>query len=191
MVGPIDAVLKRVTVSPYFRDVTGAILTRAGDVEALTPRGDEAPIASQPQEGPQPKRRRTSQVLTNVRPQWEQETGDFQGRQTMNEGVQRPWSTVNSPPRTYLPPPQTLNDISSPSNVPPRPYEQRGTAGWATVNQPPSAPASQFFESRPASDGGNARNIEQRNREDAVMNEENPTSIIDSLPRSKQRQVYG
>jgi hypothetical protein len=64
--------------------------------------------------------------------------------------------------------------------------------GWATVNQPTSLPGPQKYE-RATSTAGSFRNLEQVRREDTVVsvNEEGSVPLIDTLPKSKQRQVYG
>ena len=62
--------------------------------------------------------------------------------------------------------------------------------GWATVNQPTSLPGPQKYE-RATSAAGSFRNVEQVRREDTVINEEGSVPLIDTLPKSKQRQVYG
>jgi len=173
-----------------------AYLSR-GDVEALNTPGGEGTLRanSQPQlssEGPQTKRRRTDPIpeWENARPQLEQEFGDSQARQHMNEIVQRPWTTVNSPASMPVPTSRTMDEMNDPGTVPPRPTEQRNSMGWATVNQPAAIPVSQTYN-RPDSNGGSFRNIERARREETVVNEEGSTALIDTLPRSKQRQVYG
>jgi hypothetical protein len=122
----------------------------------------------------------------SARPQWEQGLGDPQARQHMNEIVQRPWATVNSPATIPIPASQAMNRMNSPGTVPPRPIEQR----WATVNQPTPLPGLQTYE-RASSTAGSFRNVEQAKREETVINEEGSTALIDTLPKSKQRQVYG
>lgn len=166
-----------------------------GDVEALNTPGGEGTsrINSQPQlsnDGSQAKRRRTDLIpeWESARPQWEQELGESQARQHINEIVQRPWTTVNSP--ATMPTPQTMNDMNGSVTVPPRPVEQRNSMGWATVNQPAPVPASQTYD-RSDSNGGGFRSMEQTKREETVINEEGSTALIDTLPKSKQRQVYG
>lgn len=62
--------------------------------------------------------------------------------------------------------------------------------GWATVNQPTSLPGLQKYE-RASSTAGSFRNLEHVRREDTVINEEGSVPLIDTLPKSKQRQVYG
>jgi hypothetical protein len=79
-----------------------------------------------------------------------------------------------------------MADMNSPGTVPPRPIEQR----WATVNQPTPLPGPQTYE-RAASTAGSFRNLEQARREETVINEEGSMALIDTLPKSKQRQVYG
>jgi hypothetical protein len=126
----------------------------------------------------------------SARPQWEQELGDSQARQHMNEIVQRPWTTVNSPATMPIPTSQPMNDMNSLGTLPSRTIEQRNSMGWATVNQPTSLPGPQKYE-RASSTAGSFRNLEQVRREDTVINEEGSVPLIDTLPKSKQRQVYG
>ena len=126
----------------------------------------------------------------SARPRWEQELGDSQARQHMNEIVQRPWTTVNSPATMPIPTSQPMNDMNSLGTLPSRTIEQRNSMGWATVNQPTSLPGSQKYE-RASSTAGSFRNLEQVRREDTVINEEGSVPLIDTLPKSKQRQVYG
>ena len=168
-----------------------------GDEALNTPGGEgSSRTHSQPHiptEGPQSKRRRVTDPIPeweSARPQWEQELGDSQARQHMNEIVQRPWTTVNSPATIPIPTSQTMNDMNSPGTVPQRPIEPRNSMGWATVNQPTPLPGPQTYE-RAASTAGSFRNLEQARREETVINEEGSTALIDTLPKSKQRQVYG
>jgi hypothetical protein len=83
-----------------------------------------------------------------------------------------------------------MNDMNSLGTLPSRTIEQRNSMGWATVNQPTSLPGPQKYE-RATSTAGSFRNLEQVRREDTVINEEGSEPLIDTLPKSKQRQVYG
>jgi hypothetical protein len=83
-----------------------------------------------------------------------------------------------------------MNDINSPGTLPARPIEQRNAMGWATVNQPAPLPVPHTYE-RAASTTGSFRNLEQARREETVIDEESSVALIDTLPKSKQRQVYG
>ncbi|PMD47597.1 hypothetical protein L207DRAFT_551109 [Hyaloscypha variabilis F] len=146
-----------------------------------------------PSEGPQSKRRRVTDPIPeweSARPQWEQELGDSQARQHMNEIIQRPWTTVNSPATMPIPTSQTMNEMNSPGTGPPRTLEQRNSMAWASVNQPTPLVGPQTYE-RAASTAGSHRNLEQARREETVINEEGSSALIDALPKSKQRQVYG
>lgn len=68
--------------------------------------------------------------------------------------------------------------------------------GWATVNQPRTAPPP-TAPARPASNGADRngaftpRSIERERREGTGGNEDGAVPLIDSLPKNKQRQVYG
>lgn len=61
--------------------------------------------------------------------------------------------------------------------------------GWAPVNAPaPQLPNTTLLESN----GGAFRSVtEQGRQEDTVLNEEGSVALIDTLPKNKQRQVYG
>lgn len=80
--------------------------------------------------------------------------------------------------------------MNSPGTAPVRPVESRNPMGWATVNQPTPLTGPPTYE-RAASTAGSFRNIEQARREETVINEEGSIALIDTLPKSKQRQVYG
>jgi hypothetical protein len=108
----------------------------------------------------------------------------------MNEIIQRPWTTVNSPATMPVPTSQTMNEMNSPGTGPPRTLEQRNSMAWASVNQPTPLVGPQTYE-RAASTAGSHRNLEQARREETVINEEGSSALIDALPKSKQRQVYG
>ena len=148
-----------------------------------------------PNDGPQAKRRKTDTVpeWESARPQWEQELGESHARQQMNEIVQRPWATVNSP--AAMSTPQTMmNGLNgSVSRTGPRgTSEQRNSMGWATVNQPVPVPGPPSFNSAAEGNGGGYRStLEQGRREETVMNEEGSAAFIDTLPKNKQRQLYG
>jgi hypothetical protein len=168
-----------------------------GDEALNTPGGEgSSRTHSQPHissEAPQAKRRRVTDPIPeweSARPQWEQELGDSQARQHMNEIVQRPWTTVNSPATMPIPTAQAVSDMHSPGTVPSRPVEPRNSMGWATVNQPTPLSGPPTYE-RAASTAGSFRNLEQARREETVINEEGSIALIDTLPKSKQRQVYG
>jgi hypothetical protein len=63
--------------------------------------------------------------------------------------------------------------------------------GWATVNQPVVAPPQPTYNGA-ESNGDNYRNsLDQGRREDTVNNEDGSVALIDTLPKNKQRQVYG
>jgi hypothetical protein len=141
-------------------------------------------------------------------PQWGQ-AGLPKVRQEINELPQRPWATVNQP--IAKPPPPQSN--GSNGNKQQHHYIPPTTAGWATVNQP-QAQSQQYYQpptqpqpqpqpqvqtqspvQRPMHNGGESngyglrRNMEEERRESTI--EEGPVALIDSLPKNKQRQVYG
>lgn len=66
--------------------------------------------------------------------------------------------------------------------------------GWATVNQPapPPPPPLQTYQDGTEVNGGDLRAIiEQARSEEVIANEDGSVALIDRLPKSKQRQVYG
>ena len=83
-----------------------------------------------------------------------------------------------------------MHEMNSPGTGLTRTIEQRNSMGWATVNQPTPLQGSHTYE-RAASTAGSYLNLEQTRREGTVINEEGTTALIDALPKSKQRQVYG
>ncbi|KAF4635049.1 hypothetical protein G7Y89_g3047 [Cudoniella acicularis] len=160
-----------------------------------------APTPQPLSDGPKAKRRRTDTVpeWESQRPQWEQELGDSQARQQMKDIVQRPWATVNPQISTQTPP-ILMNGGNGTRSVPPSAIERQtpmttpmGTPmGWATVNQPSPVPGAQMFGSGADSNGTSYQNtLEQGRREETVGNEEGSVALIDTLPKHKQRQVYG
>jgi hypothetical protein len=136
---------------------------------------------------PSTKRRRTNEVpeWENTRPRWEQELGDSHAEQQMKDtsNVQRPWATVNNPVSAATP--QTLKNGLN-DDLP------RNSMGWAAVNQPTPVPTPQMVNnSMESNSNGSRRSLEQERREETVPNEEGPSALIDRLPKTKQRQVYG
>ena len=144
----------------------------------------------QTNDGPQPKRRKTDTVpdWESARPQWEQELGDSHARQQMNQIVQRPWATVNSP--VIMPHP--AHGMNGSSIVPSNAIDQSSSMGWATVNQPVVvAPPPQTYNGAESNGGSYRNSLDQGRREDTVNNEDGSVALIDTLPKNKQRQVYG
>jgi hypothetical protein len=92
----------------------------------------------------------------------------------MKDIVQRPWATVNPPipPPTQRHLPNGMNGTTLPDRA------------WPSVNQPsPSAPYGNGD-----SNGSTYRtSIDQGRREDTG---DDGIALIDTLPKSKQRQVY-
>jgi hypothetical protein len=142
---------------------------------------------------PSTKRRRMNEVpeWENTRPQWEQELGDSHAQQQMKDisQVQRPWATVNNPVST--PTPQILGNGLN-DGLP------RNPMGWAAVNQPTPVPTPQMVDNGMESNSTDSRRSpEQERREETVPSEEGtvpeegPSALIDRLPKTKQRQVYG
>ncbi|KAE8444496.1 hypothetical protein EG329_000480 [Mollisiaceae sp. DMI_Dod_QoI] len=140
-------------------------------------------------EPPHAKRRKTSAIpdWESARPQWEQELGESHARQQMSEIGQRSWATVNSPI------PMPSNGLSGAgSRNPSQSVEHRNSMGWAAVNQPPSGPSPQPFNTVGEGNGGSYRNtIEQGRREETTVIDDGSVALIDTLPKNKQRQVYG
>jgi hypothetical protein len=155
--------------------------------------------ATLPSSGPpSSKRRRVNDILQweNSRPQWEHELGDSQARQQMKDisQNQRPWATVNAstPPATV---PQKVRDWGS-DTLP------RAAMGWAAVNQivpapipsqiPPPLIPDNTRTSIPEHNvnGARGRPEPERKEEDTRIKVNSP-ALIDMLPKTKQRQVYG
>jgi len=143
----------------------------------------------QTNDAPQPKRRKTDTVpdWESARPQWEQELGDSHARQQMNQIVQRPWATVNSP--VIMPHP--AHGMNGSRIVPSNTNDQSSSMGWATVNQPAVAPPQQTYNGAESNGGSYGNSLDQGKREDTVNNEDGSMALIDTLPKNKQRQVYG
>ena len=141
---------------------------------------------------PEAKRRKTEAVpeWESARPQWEQELGESHARQQMNEIVQRPWATVNSP-ATMSTTHQIMNGLNG-SRPQPGANENRNSLGWASVNQPIPIQGTQAFGTGGEGSASNYRaGIEQGRREETVGNEDGSIALIDTLPKNKQRQIYG
>ncbi|KAF8857948.1 hypothetical protein BDZ45DRAFT_726412 [Acephala macrosclerotiorum] len=143
---------------------------------------------------PQAKRRKTDTTPAvpdweSARPQWEQELGESHARQQMNEIGQRSWATVNSP----ISMPMGQNGLSGPgSRNPSQTVEHRDSIGWAAVNQAASGPSPQPFSNIGESSGGSYRGAtEQGRREETTMIDDGSVALIDTLPKNKQRAVFG
>lgn len=100
----------------------------------------------------------------SARPQWEQELGDSHARQQMNDIVQRPWA-----------PDDMSGSTNVIRNIPQEPRNSIG--GWTPANQPESSNYQQVKD--------------QGRREDTFTNDGGGVAMIDTFPKSKQRQVYG
>ena len=153
-------------------------------------------------EGSRPKRRRTQTQKQDVkvpewesaRPQWEQELGDSQARQQMSEMVQRSWATVNPSISAPTPPQMVIKPNGVVRSVPLSNTERSNpnSIGWAAVNQPSPAPGAQRYSTGGDSNGmGYQSSMEQAKREETVMDDRGSVALIDTLPKHKQRQVYG
>jgi len=156
-----------------------------GDGENSFNNGPREPSSSDPKA----KRRRVNAVpeWEGARPQWEQGLGDSQVRQQMNDIVQRPWATVNHP--APVPIVQSVkNGTNGARPVSGSAIDHPSSTGWATVNQPAAISAPQPFNT--GADGYKS-NLDQGRREETVVNEEGSVALIDTLPKNKQRQVYG
>lgn len=143
----------------------------------------------QTNDAPQPKRRKTDTVpdWESARPQWEQELGGSHARQQMNQIVQRPWATVNSPVTM----PHPAHGMNGSRVVPSNAIDQSSSMGWATVNQPVVAPPQQTYNGAESNGRSYRNSLDQGRREDTVNNEDGSMALIDTLPKIKQRQVYG
>ncbi|KAH8804789.1 hypothetical protein F5884DRAFT_426031 [Xylogone sp. PMI_703] len=161
------------------------------------------PEAHYPNGPPPPKRRRTQQSreLADPEPKSEEER-----RPAIRDMTERHWATVNSP--MPAPPPQIPSqmNIETPNSryIPPPPPPERDRPvterpiSWAAVNQapplpPPPPPPSQPLNGRDEQNGSFSQqaSYESERREGTAGNEEASISLIDSLPKSKQRQIYG
>jgi len=132
---------------------------------------------------PKAKRRKTDTVPETVanwestRPQWQQDLGDSSHARQLTNDIQRSWAPVN----------EHMNGINI---IRPIPQEHRNSIGWAAVNQPPAA-APQTHSNILDINGSNQQRREEGRREDTVLHEDSSVALIDTLPKSKQRQVYG
>ena len=143
---------------------------------------------------PQAKRMRINEVpeWESARPQWEQELGISQARQqTSDLVVGQPWATVNHPATSQnLKPAGNGHNGASP--FPSHTFEHPSSIGWATVNQPSrTTPVLQTNNAGESNGSSLRRNLEQEVHEETVGNEEGSVALIDTLPKNKQRQVYG
>ena len=140
----------------------------------------------------EPKRRRTADKVPDLespQPQWEQQLEVPKARQ--DELVQRPWATVNQPMAPVSR--ATGNGVNGSSSTLQSPEIHTKVQGWATVNRPPPPPPIQSLQKRQPDGGrgyGGGAEDEEREREETMPNEDD-SALIDSLPKSKQRQVYG
>ena len=131
----------------------------------------------------------------SARPQWEQELGE-QARQQMNEIAQRPWATVNPPLSAATPQSQMMITGANGMSTVPQNSMERSNANslgsWAAVNQPPPAPGAQGYRNGGDNNGVSFQiSMEQAKREETVLDERESAALIDTLPKHKQRQVYG
>ncbi|TVY82795.1 hypothetical protein LSUE1_G002254 [Lachnellula suecica] len=141
-------------------------------------------------DGPKQKRRRTEKQKEKVpewesaRPQWEQE---------MSEIVQRPWATVNPPP---TPQQQMMmngaNGVGSAAPNSGMDASNPNSIGWAAVNQSPSTSGPPGYRNGGDNGASYQNSSEQAKGEETVMDERRGSvALIDTLPKHKQRQVYG
>jgi hypothetical protein len=122
-------------------------------------------------------------------------------RTPMNEivPVQRTWASVNAPSPAQTTPVQTMNNGSNGVRSIPRNSTGRSNSvKWAAVNQPsllppPSQLSVHNNNGVGSNESGNRSNQDQDQgkREETVVNEEGSVALIDTFPKSKQRQVYG
>lgn len=166
-----------------------------------------SPITLQTSGPPSAKRRRTNPVpeWEKTRPQWNQELEESHARLPMNEIVQRPWATVNAPLSTSHTPvsithaPVSKNSPQSSRNG----FDdglQRNSIGWAAVNQPTPTPNPRLSMTNNGQvevfSNSARRTMDHERREnvrhdETTPKEESSSALIDILPRTKQRQVYG
>lgn len=139
-------------------------------------------------DGPQAKRRKKDQVpeWETTRPQWEQELGDSHARQQMSERGQ-PWAPVN--PQMSTPTGPMMNGMNGSRSVPTSMEHRSAMGSWASVNQN-AAPAPQIYGGQEGNNVAYQSNMNPARREEAAAFDDG-TALIDTLPKSKQRQVYG
>lgn len=178
-----------------------------------TPSGQESSMISIPQQGtptetapkPAPKKRKISTKADkastaaeakipeweSARPQWEQELGDAHARQQqqMNEIVHRSWAPVNDGMGVG-----GINGINVIRTIPQEQQQHRNSmGGWAAVNTAPT-PTPQGYGNIPDSNGsfgGRQNSVREQARREDTFNDDGSVALIDTLPKSKQRQVYG
>ncbi|RDL35727.1 uncharacterized protein BP5553_06339 [Venustampulla echinocandica] len=168
--------------------------------------GQDPTLQRTPSDGPKPKRRRKNNAVPNIapnppnppnpvpdwesqRPQWEQELGNSHVQHQMKDIVQRPWATVN-PTAPAQTPPMMLNGANSTGSGAPNSIERPSPLGWATVNQHSPPAGGQIFGNGEGGNGGSYQ-LSAEQREETVVNDDGSTALIDTLPKHKQRQVYG
>lgn len=154
----------------------------------LLPPSSSAQYQTQGQGHP-PKRRKTDTVpeWESARPQWDHELGDSHARHQQMNMEQRPWATVNSPVMTT---PQIVRGMNG-STVTSQTSDQRQAMVWPAVNQPTSVPADIKHNHVRGSNGGSYQSNVEVGRDERAMTEDGSVALIDTLPKSKQRQVYG
>lgn len=144
-----------------------------------------------PSDSPDAKRRKTDAIpeWESARPQWEQELGESHARQQMNEIVQRPWASVNPP----APMPDAHGMMNGLTGSGSRPagggHQHRDSLSWGAVSQAVAMPGQSFGN---GADGGGQTyrlHLDPGRREDTGY--EDGVALIDTLPKTKQRQVYG
>ncbi|TAQ91050.1 hypothetical protein B7494_g584 [Chlorociboria aeruginascens] len=147
---------------------------------------------------PLAKRRRIdapTQHETDQRAQWDQKPPVMEIRsQTNGAAPQPPWPTVNGP--MSLPNPN-LPAMSNGSRHTSHNSFDRDRPAWAAVNQPILAPIQQLVGNGQEPAMGDPRNesrsiiFDGDRREETFTNEERPTALIETMPKNKQRQIYG
>lgn len=188
-------------------------LDAAGSSPTNTPgapvtNGQDPTLQRTPSNGPKPKRRRKNNVVSNIaptpsnppnpvpdweshRPQWEQELGNSHVQHQMKDIVQRPWATVNpsAPSQTT---PMMVNGANGAGSGAPNSIERPSPLSWSAVNQNSPAPGAPAFGNGGDSNGGNYQmNTEQGRGEESTTNDDGSAALIDTMPKHKQRQVYG
>lgn len=178
------------------------------DSSMLSIRQQATPSDTAPK--PAPKKRKTAKAdkantaaeakipeWESARPQWEQELGDAHARQQqqrqqqqMNEIVQRPWAPVNDGMGG-------INGINVIRTIPQEQQQQQqhrnSMGGWAAVNNAPT-PTPQGYGNISDSTGsfrGRQNSVREQARREETYNDDGGVALIDTLPKNKQRQVYG
>lgn len=135
----------------------------------------------------------------NGSPQWPPELGIPQAHPQTNTAPDQPrWAAVNPPSTKSRPLPNSPLHSTPPIAhrpngiaIPPSSTINQSPMGWATVNQQRPPPVAHPGYGMESNNGFPHRGTSQDRREDTVGNESSTGALIDSLPKNKQRHLYG